>query len=1215
MEIGGRLASLAIDDWLSGHLVDGFQDWKCPELRRPTARHLSEPGTDHDRHLSEPGTDHDLIVVPSRTWTWRQIETRITSMCRYCRYHFIFVIKPDKTGSDLTDKHPMHHFICVSAQEPVRTTPTAKLYPLESMAYFRCSCCSMTVVIEVSSPRLKPDWVGKLLDLDRARQALEKAKAQDPIRFPDDPGRDEIMIKSGAKNLNQYLRDILSKDSVPRRISFRNKNYMVQFGEELKPMFEHLGFKEDQNKDGESCWISPTLPPQEEEGVTDVGSERAFYEDVRSEVQSYLEENPTSDSPEVKQQASARGQLLPALLSRMFWGSPGSAVPEEEKPDLRTLGASVNTWTDDSLLKYAYERQVNVDPENSQLFVDALSRLAEKRHYNLQEFAVTKASLLSTNAVTKASLLSTNAEPERSREQAYTHFSFSSEIDFEDSSIIQQYALLRRTTPAESHVHRKYLLVIGRDRKSDSIVKAAYADEMDTTEAYNMFSVQPDASMDGIAAQAVSSIENDELDRKLAIMALDVISRERAEADQDRVFFDDTLSEMRSRYENDTRAKGGSTRSLPPGLSNLRNTCYLNSILQYLYSVKAVRDLVLNLERAPLEPNEQVLLDRYGSSELEPGAAFVGHEFARELNTLFRDMETSTNGFVIPRQRLAEAALLRPLSMHQTSQEAPAVPKPPAAPTRAPPLPPRTGERADTKVSIEPVLEGSETASDVSSQTLVNQPDDETSSVAVEKDAPDPPVEQSKRKRTVEELAEALNKSDVSGTDQMDVDEVLGYVCDHLSDASKVEQLEKEDAGNVADPIKEAFFSKFFKYISNPDGSTWGRTSPTDRSVRVFPAAEGNQDIYQLLGRVFSLEAVETLDKPIHQFLTIEKPAPHFQIYIQRLNAPGGEKNKNPIDIPDTLYLDRFMDSCHADAEMQRANKRAADIDTRINELKKLNANRTQGSNGQSASQDTSSVQPQDIDEFLFGDDLGGSAPDRDDERTILTDPTLKELFASFNIDITTLNDTAEHNKVEAGSDAAAEQSEAPSEQSRSDIAELWNKDVTEMQAEMQALVGERTKIFDKVRKEVEYRLHAVFCHSGTGAAGHYWVWIHDFERGDWLKYNDTTVSVHTWAYVHREISTTEHPCLLAYVRARDISEHVDIPLPQTGTQSRIPLGRQTETQSKVPLGPQQKELLGLFHTPKDTHMDDAEEAPTTEHLEHAPMLGDNGESRPAPAA
>lgn len=77
---------------------------------------------------------------------------------------------------------------------------------------------------------------------------------------------------------------------------------------------------------------------------------------------------------------------------------------------------------------------------------------------------------------------------------------------------------------------------------------------------------------------------------------------------------------------------------LPLGLANLRNTCYLNSILQYFYSVNAVRDLVLNTDFPGLDPTEENLrnLLRTDSSsnishdqkltDLETGRAFVGHE-------------------------------------------------------------------------------------------------------------------------------------------------------------------------------------------------------------------------------------------------------------------------------------------------------------------------------------------------------------------------------------------------------------------------------------------------------------------------------------------------------------------------------------------------------------------------------------------------------------
>ena len=54
---------------------------------------------------------------------------------------------------------------------------------------------------------------------------------------------------------------------------------------------------------------------------------------------------------------------------------------------------------------------------------------------------------------------------------------------------------------------------------------------------------------------------------------------------------------------------------LPVGLDNIRNTCYLNSILQYLFTVKEIRKIVLEYDRYAL-PNTA---DSLASRRIEPG--------------------------------------------------------------------------------------------------------------------------------------------------------------------------------------------------------------------------------------------------------------------------------------------------------------------------------------------------------------------------------------------------------------------------------------------------------------------------------------------------------------------------------------------------------------------------------------------------------------------
>jgi len=123
-------------------------------------------------------------------------------------------------------------------------------------------------------------------------------------------------------------------------------------------------------------------------------------------------------------------------------------------------------------------------------------------------------------------------------------------------------------------------------------------------------------------------------------LALETISITNEDTNRDA--FNSLLAELRSQPPNFTSSANGNTHgtsekpgneavdmTLPVGLGNLRNTCYLNSILQYLYTVRSVRNLVLNSEQPRLPATDhgvRALLGDSGLPGLEPGRAFVGSE-------------------------------------------------------------------------------------------------------------------------------------------------------------------------------------------------------------------------------------------------------------------------------------------------------------------------------------------------------------------------------------------------------------------------------------------------------------------------------------------------------------------------------------------------------------------------------------------------------------
>jgi len=143
---------------------------------------------------------------------------------------------------------------------------------------------------------------------------------------------------------------------------------------------------------------------------------------------------------------------------------------------------------------------------------------------------------------------------------------------------------------------------------------------------------------------ATTANSQKDLDFELVVIALEAISRDRPSDDPGRPGFESALAEIRSQHQYANNQDTSITvqtsslsdgnmaahNNLPPGLANLRNTCYLNSILQYLYTVKAVRNLVESAQ--PAEPLEQTQvafetrLQGIPPATLRPGQAFLGSE-------------------------------------------------------------------------------------------------------------------------------------------------------------------------------------------------------------------------------------------------------------------------------------------------------------------------------------------------------------------------------------------------------------------------------------------------------------------------------------------------------------------------------------------------------------------------------------------------------------
>lgn len=114
----------------------------------------------------------------------------------------------------------------------------------------------------------------------------------------------------------------------------------------------------------------------------------------------------------------------------------------------------------------------------------------------------------------------------------------------------------------------------------------------------------------------------------------------------------------------------------------------------------------------------------------------------------------------------------------------------------------------------------------------------------------------------------------------------------------------------ASNALSSLFYGKTKSYITTAAGARCKEEPWTD--IKVDVAREFN-DIYLALDGAFDMQKVHINGAEAEQHGTISKPPPILQIQIQRVQFDQVQmrsfKSNNHLDLKETIYLDRYMDS------------------------------------------------------------------------------------------------------------------------------------------------------------------------------------------------------------------------------------------------------------------------------------------------------------------
>ncbi len=512
----------------------------------------------------------------------------------------------------------------------------------------------------ISPPRLDKGHVALLTDAKRtyARGVKVMKEDADPNRFVGSSPAEPCEV---LHVLRTYLHNALHQTH-SRKIAARNKRFRLAFGDDCDELLEYIGFnmveEVDANGQRDNFWLAPDVEVAAEPAFDGVRKgTRHFVDDIYWEVSRLFVARPAD---ELKRGKSEVTIPQPSGLThlRLVLGCVDYEKDERpveldilEHPHYASLGA-VSSFSD-GLVLFAYQRQrdSDADPMNRAHYLECLQGIGNGRESSfLQEEC---AKLMSMGEKTRSEI-----------EAAYRFFALNSTVDHGDEHIIGVYNSRIDAAPRHKEEARENLRTIGMSRNSKKIEDVSDSKDMTYEEALEYLGVDENTPSDSIdAAAVVKGLDDDKVrvGQALSIigsrrgdLSLQVAGAKLEVGDGGMPSLDEAYQRLQIAQHNvpdeyvfnyyqtlmadapagskasfrgallviaqDRKsaylltkmdnpdavvAPQRSTADHPIGLDNIGNTCYLNSLLQYYYTVRVFMDVVMNFDEYKMPLDEE----------------------------------------------------------------------------------------------------------------------------------------------------------------------------------------------------------------------------------------------------------------------------------------------------------------------------------------------------------------------------------------------------------------------------------------------------------------------------------------------------------------------------------------------------------------------------------------------------------------------------------